>query len=95
MSFKGEAAFKSYLDKNRAQSNVVGVWETEDKNYRVGVVADRKKGRYKGFLLSKRDELWTEGKVKFTLKEVSEDKFDSKYYYADFTSTKKLGRTIL
>ncbi|MFT4733136.1 MAG: hypothetical protein ACI9DJ_000113 [Algoriphagus sp.] len=94
MSFKGEAAFKKYLDKNPAQSNVVGVWETEDKNYRVGVVADRKKGKYKGFLLSKRDELWSEGKVKFTLKEISENKFDSKYYYADFTSTKKLGRLV-
>ena len=50
--FKGEKAFKKYLDKNSAQANVVGIWETEDKNYRVGVVADKKKGRYKGFLLS-------------------------------------------
>ena len=32
--------------------------------------------------------------MKFNLKEISENKFDSKYYYADFTSTKKLGRLV-
>ena len=94
VSFKSEIAFMKYLDKTEAPADVVGIWETEDKNYRVGIVASRKKGRYEGFLLSGRDELWTQGKVKFELKEVSTGKFDTEYYYADFTSIDKLGRLV-
>jgi len=79
VSFKSKIAFMKYLDKTEAPADVVGIWETEDKNYRVGIVASRKKGRYEGFLLSGRDELWTQGKVKFELKEVSLGKFDTEY----------------
>lgn len=94
VSFKNEPAFKKYLDKNKNLPEVVGIWETDDKTYRVGIVADSKKNRYKAFLLSKRDELWTAGKVKFELKEVEKNRFETNYYYADFTDEKKLGRLV-
>jgi hypothetical protein len=94
VSFNSEKAFEKYLDKSEDKSDVVGIWETDDKNYRVGIVASRRKNRYEGFLLSGRDELWTQGKVKFDLKEISEGKFDTEYYYADFTSVEKLSRLV-
>jgi hypothetical protein len=95
VDFKNEQAFTNYLDKNGFKAEVEGIWETDDKNYRVGIVAsNRKKGKYQGFLLTGRDELWTQGKVKFDLKEISEGKFESEYYYADFTSEEKLGRLV-
>lgn len=94
VSFKSEPAFKKYLDKNKNLPEIVGIWESDDKTYRVGIVADSKKNRYKAFLLSKRDELWTQGKVKFELKEVEKNKFETNYYYADFTDEKKLGRLV-
>lgn len=94
VSFKSESAFKKYLDKQKNLPEIVGIWENDDKTYRVGIIASSKKNRYEAFLLSDRDELWTAGKVKFELKEEEKNRFETNYYYADFTDEKKLGRLV-
>jgi len=84
--FTSEPKFESYLKSNLlGLSPVEGVWESDDKAYRIGIIkiADKK---YTGFLLNKRDNLWVAGKDKFLLEEVSENSFKTTYYYADFTT---------
>lgn len=91
--FASEDAFRKYLDKNKELTDIEGIWETDDKNYKLGI-ASAGKGRFEAFLLADRDNLWKAGKVKFKLKQVSGTEFDNEYFYADFTSTSKTSRLV-
>ena len=86
--FSTEASFQSYLTANLAKlANVEGIWESDDRAYRIGIVkdaADVKK--FYGFLLNKKDEQWIFGKTKFILEQLTDLKLKTTYYYADFTS---------
>jgi hypothetical protein len=54
--------------------------------YRIGIIKDATNAnKFYGFLLNKRDNLWVIGKTKFVLEQLSELKFKTTYYYADFT----------
>ncbi|MCP9770684.1 hypothetical protein EGI22_22490 [Lacihabitans sp. LS3-19] len=86
--YTSEPIFQAYLTENLAKlTPVEGIWESDDKAYRLGIIKDAtKEGKFYGFLLGKKDELWTAGKTKFVLEQLEENKYKSTYYYADFTS---------
>jgi hypothetical protein len=85
--FGSEQIFQAHLTANLDKlSYVEGIWESDDKVYRIGIIKDATNGnKFYGFLLNKRDNLWVIGKTKFVLEQLSELKFKTTYYYADFT----------
>ncbi len=93
MAFKSEEQFINFLDKKKDLPEMVGIWETEDKNYRLGITQTGS-GAFSAFLLEKKDELWTAGKTKFTLKESFKDNYAADYLYYDFTSETKFARRV-
>jgi hypothetical protein len=84
--FNSEAKFEAQL-KSVANSlqTIEGIWESDDKAYRIGIIKSEG-NKYWGFLLNNRDNLWIAGKNKFLLEPISDNKFKTTYYYADFTS---------
>jgi hypothetical protein len=93
-SFKDEESFKKFIDSRNNHESIVGIWETDDKNYRLGITGSGKTGEFQAFLLNDRDENWKAGKVKIEIKKSAADKYVSNYYYADFHSEKKFTRLI-
>ncbi|MCP9764209.1 S41 family peptidase [Lacihabitans soyangensis] len=86
--FNSEASFQAYLNANLAKlAYLEGIWESDDKAYRLGIVKDAAVAtKFYGFLLNKKDDKWVAGKTKFVLEQLSETKLKTTYYYADFTS---------
>ncbi len=91
-----ELLFLNYLNTNTGKLNEVeGIWESDDQSYRLGIVKDEKTaGKFNGFLLSKRDNMWVAGKTKFELFELSPGRFRSVYYYADFTGEATFSKLV-
>lgn len=89
-----EPVFVTYLNATNLKE-VEGIWESDDQSYRLGVVRDSKTtGKFDGFLLTKRDNLWVNGKTKFVLQELSPGRFKTTYYYADFSSEATFSRLV-
>lgn len=86
--FSSEQIFQAYLTPNVSKlAFVEGIWESDDKVYRIGIIKDATVAtKFYGFLLNKRDNLWVVGKTKFVLEQLEDSKFKTTYYYADFTS---------
>src|SRR5690606_31217561 len=94
VAFRNEEEFRKYIDSRNNHERVVGIWETEDKNYRLGITSTDKSDQLQAFLLEARDASWTAGKVKIQLRKTGQERFESTYYYADFNSEKKFTRLI-
>jgi hypothetical protein len=94
--FVTEASFQAYLTGNISKlAYVEGIWESDDKAYRLGIVKDATvETKFYGFLLNKRDDKWVAGKTKFVLEQLSDTKFKTTYYYADFTSEVTLSTVV-
>ncbi|WP_304237618.1 S41 family peptidase [Jiulongibacter sediminis] len=93
VSYRSEEQFRKFLDSKPNQHELVGIWETEDKNYRLGMIEEGK-GEFTAFLMEAKDELWTAGKSKFTLSEKYKDHYEAEYRYFDFTAETKFARHI-
>ncbi|MBA4851796.1 S41 family peptidase [Emticicia sp. BO119] len=91
-----EISFTQYLKENENKlENVEGIWESDDKAYRVGILKDKKDSKkYTGFLLGDRDATWKTGKVKFEMNQVSPLRFITTYYYADFSTETSFTREV-
>lgn len=91
-----ETSFMQYLKENESKlANVEGIWESDDKAYRVGIMKDKKDSRkYVGFLLADRDATWKAGKIKFEMSEVAPQRYTTKYYYADFSTEASFTREV-
>ncbi len=91
-----ETSFTQYLKENETKLQTVeGIWESDDKAYRIGIVRDKANPRkFIGFLLADRSVAWKAGKTKFEMLEISPQKFVTEYYYADFSSEKNFTREI-
>jgi hypothetical protein len=85
--FTSEVNFQAYLTANLSKlTNIEGIWESDDKIYRIGIVKDAiNTSKFYGFLLNRKDDKWVIGKTKFILEQLSETKLKTTYYYADFT----------
>ena len=94
--FVSEPEFQAYLyEKEATLDDIEGIWESDDKGYRLGIVRDGlNSNKFFGFLLAKRDHLWVFGKNKFELEKISPNRFKTKYYYADFSSENTLTRQV-
>ena len=94
--FVSEQEFQAYLNaKGTALDDIEGIWESDDKGYKVGIVKDEiNSNKFFGFLLAKRDNLWVFGKNKFELEKISPNRFKTIYYYADFSSENTLTRQV-
>ncbi|MGR3811467.1 S41 family peptidase [Jiulongibacter sp. NS-SX5] len=93
VKYRNEDQFRKFLDSKSNHHDLVGIWETEDSNYRLGVL-NNGKGEFNAFLMEAKDELWTAGKSKFTLSELYDNHFEAEYRYFDFTSETKFARKI-
>lgn len=94
--YTDEASFKTYIDAQPSLNPVTGIWESEDGMYKIGIIPHpKKKDKFNAFLLEKKDDLWVPGKVKFELKETSEGRFATNYYYADFTEMETFSRQLM
>jgi hypothetical protein len=94
--YTSESPFERYLKENQANLDPAeGVWESDDKEYRLGVIKDatNPKKLY-GFLLTDRDKLWVKGKTKFELEKIGTDRYKTKYYYSDFSAETTLTRLV-
>lgn len=91
-----ETSFTQYLKENGNKTeNVEGIWESDDKAYRVGILKDKKDlNKYTGFLLADRDAAWKTGKVKFEMTQVAPLRYTTKYYYADFSTEISFTREV-
>ena len=91
-----EASFMQYLKANESSlANVEGIWESDDKAYRVGILKDKKDPeKYAGFLLADRDATWKAGKLKFEMNQVSPLRYVTTYYYADFSTETSSTREV-
>lgn len=91
-----ETSFMRYLKENESRlASIEGIWESEDKDYRVGIVRDKKDTRkFQGFLLADRNAQWKAGKVKFEMIQVAPLRYTTKYYYADFAAETSLTREV-
>ncbi len=94
VAFRNEEEFRKFIDSRNNHEKVVGIWETEDKNYRLGITSTDKADQFQAFLLEARDDSWTAGKVKIQIRKTGQERFESTYYYADFNSEKKFTRLI-
>lgn len=91
-----EITFTQYLKENEGKlNNVEGIWESDDKVYKVGILKDKKDPKkYTGFLLADRDATWKTGKVKFEMTQVAPLRYITKYYYADFSIETSFTREV-
>jgi hypothetical protein len=91
-----EVSFTQYLKENENKvENVEGIWESDDKAYRVGIMKDKKDPKkYIGFLLADRDATWKTGKVKFEMTQVAPLRYVTNYYYADFSTETSFTREV-
>lgn len=91
-----EASFMQYLKENEAKlQSVEGIWESDDKAYKLGVLKDRANPKkFIGFLLADRDASWKAGKAKFEMTEIAPQKYITTYYYADFSGENNFTREI-
>jgi hypothetical protein len=91
-----EISFMQYLKDNDSKlENVEGIWESDDKAYRVGILKDKKDPKkYTGFLLADRDATWKTGKVKFEMTQIAPLRYVTKYYYADFSTETSFTREV-
>ena len=91
-----ETSFTQYLKENETKLQTIeGIWESDDKAYKVGLVRDKTNPqKYVGFLLTDRSTAWKAGKTKFEMLEISAQKYVTNYYYADFSSEKSFTREI-
>jgi Peptidase family S41 len=91
-----EVSLMQFLKENEAKlQSVEGIWESDDKAYRVGILKDKTNpNKFTGFLLTDKDARWKTGKVKFELNQVSPLRYASNYYYADFSSEKCFSREV-
>jgi hypothetical protein len=94
--FTSEQNFQNYLSDNLSKlSEIEGIWESDDKAYRIGIVKDAiNSKKLAAFIFDKRDDLWVAGKNKFELETIGSNKFSAKYFYADFTSEISFARQI-
>lgn len=65
-----ETAFLNYLETNKSKTDSLeGIWENEDKNYRVALMREANKpDKLIGFILKADSLLWMPGQIKFRLK---------------------------
>ena len=91
-----ETSFTQYLKENEAKTqSVEGIWESDDKAYKVGILKDKTNPKkFIGFLLADRSSAWKAGKAKFEMLEVAPFKYVTNYYYADFSSEKNFTREL-
>ena len=91
-----EVSFTQYLKENDAKlASVEGIWESDDKAYRVGIMRDKNDAKkFTGFLLADRDATWKAGKVKFDMLQISPLRYVTQYYYADFSIEKSFTREV-
>ncbi|RYU96057.1 S41 family peptidase [Emticicia agri] len=91
-----ETSFMQYLKENESGlTNAEGIWESDDKAYRIGIVKDKKDPKkYTGFLLADRDAAWKTGKVKFEMNQISPLRYVTTYYYADFSTETSFTREV-
>lgn len=91
-----EGAFTNYIKLNEAKLDPVeGIYFSDDKAYKIGIIKDELvAGKFYGFLLEKKDELWKAGKTKFKLEQIEPNKYKATYYYSDFTSEVNFSRLI-
>ena len=92
--YASEQSFQKYLTSNQATlANIEGIWESDDRAYRIGIVKESG-SKYWGFLLNKKDNLWTAGKNKFLLEQLADNRYKTTYYYADFTTETTISRQV-
>ncbi len=91
-----EVSFTEYLKQNNDKlQSVEGVWESDDKAYKLGVVKDKNNPKlFVGFLLNDRNAAWKAGKAKFEMLQIAPQKYITTYYYADFSSEKNFTREV-
>jgi hypothetical protein len=91
-----ETNFMQYLKDNDPKlQSIEGIWESDDKAYKVGVLKDKTNPqKFIGFLLTDRNSSWKAGKAKFEMLQVAPLKYVTTYYYADFSSEKSFTREI-
>ncbi len=91
-----ETSFTQYLKENETKlQSIEGIWESDDKAYKVGVVKDKANPKkFIGFLLADRSAAWKAGKAKFEMLQVAPLKYVTNYYYADFSSEKSFTREV-
>lgn len=96
LPYSNEAAFMQYLNTNPTKlKSVEGIWESDDKGYRLGIVRDKNnENKFSAFLLSDRDSRWKAGKTKFEMTQVAPNRYTTTYYYADFSGEKCLTREV-
>jgi hypothetical protein len=94
--FISEAGFQTHLNANLAKlEQIEGIWESNDKSYRVGIVKDEATpNKFIGFIFTKRDANWIPGKNKFELEKIADNKYNTKYYFSDFSTEIVLSRQI-
>ncbi len=91
-----ETSFTQYLKENEAKlASVEGIWESDDKAYKIGVLKDKANPKkFTGFLLADRNPSWKAGKAKFEMLQIAPLKYTTTYYYADFSSEKSFTREV-
>ncbi len=91
-----EVNFMQFLKENEAElASVEGIWESDDKGYKIGIVQDKANPKkFMGFLLADRNDAWKAGKTKFEMLQIAPQKYQTTYYYADFSSEKSFTREV-
>jgi hypothetical protein len=91
-----EASFQEYLVKNASKlKSIEGIWESDDKNYTLGIIQDvNNLNKFSAILLKDRDERWKAGKVKFEMNLLAPNRYSATYFYADFSGEKCLAREV-
>lgn len=91
-----EATFQGYLVKNASKiKEIEGIWESDDKNYVLGIIQDpNNTNKFSAILLKDRDARWKAGKVKFEMNLLAPNRYSTTYYYADFSGEKCLAREV-
>lgn len=95
VSFKNEEEFVAALKGQSNLDQIVGVYETDDNTYKIGITTGSEPGSYKGFILEAPDNsLWKEGMVKFTMQSIGDDKFDGQFFYSNFSEERAFIKKI-
>ncbi len=91
-----EVTFQAHLTKNASKlKSIEGIWESDDKNYVLGIIQDENsENKFSAILLKDRDTRWKTGKVKIEFQLLAPNRYATTYYYADFSNEKCLTREI-